>query len=160
MSLILCHTCPPGPPAICHTRPWLDAHGCGALETQKLAAAFECWCVSQPSSWRTCAQHPARPSCRMKTATTCQHEELGRKISQVRFSRQRCCAEERDQLPDAKWGTSTNPGKKVLFGSNDIETVWAPALGPPQMFKPGWRGARMSRSSENGEQWEKAGVIC
>lgn len=44
-----------------------------------------------------------------------QHEELGGKISQVRFSRQRPCAEERDQLPNAKWGTSSSPGKKVLW---------------------------------------------
>lgn len=48
----------PSPHAACPTQPWLDAHGRGGLENRKLAAASDCWCVSQPGSWRTCAPCP------------------------------------------------------------------------------------------------------
>lgn len=62
VSLILCHTCPPGPPATCPTQPWLDAHGPGALGTQKLAAGSECRCIRQRNSWRSCTSPLHVPS--------------------------------------------------------------------------------------------------
>lgn len=119
---LLSFFCEPNPAL--HLSPCSSCHlalaGCPwlwGLESQKLASASECWCIGQPSSWRTRAQQGP-----------VQNEEQGGKISHVRFSRQRGCAEERDQLPKARWGASSSLGKKGVVGSNEVETVWALAV--------------------------------
>lgn len=57
----------------------------------------------------------------------------------------------KNQLPKAKWGTSNNPGKKVLFGSNEEETAWAPAL---ELWH--WSPLRCLSQAEEQQEWAEA----
>lgn len=119
VSLISCRTCPPGPHAACLTQPWLDAHGHGALETRKLSAASDCWCVSQPSSWRTRAPHP-EPGPRAERGmpprvTTRNWEGKSTRWNSVDKGAQHHAKEGQISYVHAKRGASRSTGKKVLW---------------------------------------------